>query len=191
MRDINHPSAHAGEDHRSLKIVILSTIICLSAIGGPIMISGSGHFAIDTSIGGFSTFDLSFSGSNGSDSVSASDLECQGFPLGCLGPVFSGGLGVDIDGMHFSNGYFSYSGFSITGYNASIQPMVMESLFGYVEMGAESCIPEGGAGQYCQGNFTVTSTPEPATFLLTMPILALMALRRRAVRPEQAGPTHS
>jgi hypothetical protein len=182
MRDINHPSAHAGEHHRSLKIVILSTIICLSAIAGPIMISGSGHFDTDTSIAGFSTFDISFSGSNGSDSVSASDLQCQGFPLGCLGPVFSGGLGVDIDGTHFSNGYFSYSGFSITGYNASMQPMVTESLFGYVEMGAETCISEGGPGQYCQGNFTVTSTPEPASFLLTIPILALGALLHRARR---------
>jgi hypothetical protein len=93
MRDIIHPSAHAGE-HRILKIVILSTIISLSAVAGPIMISGSGDFAIDTSIGGFSTFNVSFSGSNGSGSVFASDLECQGFPLGCLGPVFSGGLGV-------------------------------------------------------------------------------------------------
>jgi hypothetical protein len=69
--------------------------------------------------------------------------------------------------------------------------MVTKSLFGYVEMGAETCTSEGGPGQFCQGNFTLTSTPEPATFLLTIPILALVVLHRRAVRPEQAGSTHS
>ena len=73
MRDIIHPSAHVGEHYRILKIVILSTIISLSAVAGPIMISGSGDFAMDTSIVGFSTFSVSFSGSNGSESVFASD----------------------------------------------------------------------------------------------------------------------
>jgi hypothetical protein len=145
-----------GLDHSvqsSLRCVLIATFykaliffgVVGIAVASAIPISGYSTFSYDPDIA-FFTWNISFSGANGTSSVSAPDISCEGTESGCFNREFSP-VGVAIDGIYFSPGLFTFCGIpgSITGLSAEYQPVVTESVIGYESMTAETCASEGAA----------------------------------------------
>ena len=162
--------------------MLSAVVIPLSLSAGPIPISGSGTFFSDT-FNGIAFWTISFSGSSGASSVNASGIECNGPVLFCLG-IPSSPVGVDIDGVHFHPGFFTYTGRSIAGLDDQFQPIVTENLAFVESITSETCVPDipGSPGpETCTGTFVVTppastATPELGALPLTLSGVALVGI---------------
>jgi MYXO-CTERM domain-containing protein len=167
------------------------------ALAGPIPVSGGGTFVDDDDD---SSFTISFSGSNGVDTVSVFAQCGGGYWSGDYvwgGPGFCDG-GVLIDGLSF---YFgegitpAYAEFSLgngsgyaTGYNPSPDQYASVSLIGYVGVTSESCSGPPW-DSFCTGSFGVSPTPEPGSLALGLLGLGAIALRmaRKRIRTGSSG----
>jgi hypothetical protein len=98
--------------------------------------------------------------------------------------IFGGGLGAEIDGQNFPIGFFSIGiggdgGSSITGYDAQLQPVIVQDLTAYVQVTSNVCMGTPGF-QDCLETFNILSAPEPTTWLLCGLGLAGLYWRRMA-----------
>lgn len=154
------------------------------AFANPIRVSGGGTFVADW-VTSDSTFTISFSGSNGVDSIQLG-AQCRGGvgtsvsgdPVGCSGSA-------TIDGFSFSEVLFNGESFSFavgngsgyaSGRNPDLNQFAGVSLIGYVDATVGSCIgtyPQ----QTCRGSFVVLPTPEPGSITFALLGLGAIALR--------------
>ncbi len=181
---------------RTVLVVFAMAWLSPSLSAGTIAVTGGGNYFNDPS-DLIVTWAVNFSGSNGSDYVSASDVNFQAnqgsVPAGFIGAsqFQTEGSGSDfasIDGTGFAPGFWSFSlgdGFgTISGYNSLNQLVATESLNGYIVVTSKTCF--GVQQQACGGTFVIT-TPEPGSFPLALWGVSLVApvflLRRKADRP--------
>lgn len=153
------------------------------AFASPIHVSGSGTFVADP-VSADSSFTISFSGSDGVDSITL-NANCGGGGWGFFsvsGPVGHCTGGATIDGLMFGGpaGTFSFavgngSGFA-NGSNPALNQFASVSLIGYVNATTQSCIGTG-PGRVCSGTFTVDPTPEPGSLALGLLGFGAIAVR--------------
>jgi hypothetical protein len=146
-----------------LRLVLLASM----ALANPIGVSGSGTFSTDLEVTADSFFSVSFSGSNGIDSVFMNAPGCTG-PLR-IAVTCSQTLGfAQINGVIFGSGNGGYS-FSlgdlndfVSGRDATHGQFAGVSIIGSIEITSQQCVPN----VVCTGSFLVVPTPqvpEPGT----------------------------
>jgi hypothetical protein len=154
------------------------------AFATPIRVSGSGTFVADW-VDADSGFTISFSGSNGVESITLiadcggggwGGSSVWGMPGHCDGSATINGLyfqpGLDGGAFDFAlgNGSGYANGSNDLGQSAYV------SLIGYVSSSVTSCIGSP-PHQTCTGSFVVVPTPEPASFAFGLLGLGAIALR--------------
>ena len=158
---------------RTLSLLAVTFMFMASiALADPIYVSGSGTFVAD-SVTSDSSFTISFSGSNGVDSVSVSGAGCNHWPgLFCTGEVTGSAVidGVAFGGGPFFGGTYSFSlsngsGF-VSGFNPATNQHEFVNIIGYVNATTQGCIGNFPVSGQCFGTFVVNPTPEPGALSL-------------------------
>lgn len=155
-----------------MKLTLIALALAAAAWGTPIGVSGTATMFIDLSDAVLQS-SLSISGSDGVRSISADCQQNGGISCG----LFSDSqLGANIDGQHFSRGFFTVilgDHGNITGYDSQHNPVITEEITGYLEFVSQTCI-----GKACQTSYRIAAAPEPSAWLLTAGGLALFWRRR-------------